>query len=101
MHEPLIVGKVIVLLLGLLIAWKAYRGYTRHGSAAMLYLAVGFALISVGTVIEGLLFELVEVEIFVAGTIQTVIAATGMLFILYSLYGTHDRRAPDGPQSMD
>lgn len=94
MHEPLIVGKVLVLSLGLLIALQAYRGYARHGSVAMFYLAVGFVLISVGTVIEGLLFEFADVDIFVAGAIQTIVAATGMLVVLYSLYGNHARRVP-------
>lgn len=94
MHEPLIVGKLVVLLLGLFIATKAYRGFRRHHSTAMAYLAVGFGLISVGTAIEGLLFELAEVDIFLASAIQTVIAASGMLVILYSLYGDHPRRVP-------
>lgn len=95
MHLPLVAGKIIVLLLGLLIATKAYRGYTRHGSTAMLYLAIGFAVISVGTVIEGLLFELIELDLILSSAIQTVIVAIGMLVILYSLYGSHTRRVPD------
>lgn len=95
MHEPLIVGKLLVMALGLVIATTAYRGYSRHGSTAMLYLAVGFVLISIGTAIEGLLFEIFEIDIFVASAIQTVIAASGMLIVLYSLYGNHTRRVPD------
>lgn len=95
MHEPLIVGKFVVLLLGLLIATVAFRGFRRYRSAAMLYLAIGFVLISISTAIEGLLFELTDVDIFVAGAIQTIVAAAGMLVILYSLYGSHTRRVPD------
>lgn len=95
MHEPLIVAKLIVLGLGLVIAITAYRGYQRHGSKAMLYLAVGFVLISVGTAIEGLLFELLDLDIFLASAIQTMVAASGMLVVLYSLYGNHTRRVPD------
>lgn len=95
MHEPLIAGKIVVLLLGLVITGTAYRGFRRHRSTAMLYLAIGFALISVGTAIEGLLFELVEMDIFLASAIQTIIAASGMLVILYSLYGDHTRRVPE------
>lgn len=98
MHEPLIIAKLFVLTLGLVISKKAYRGYHRHDSAAMLYLAIGFVLISVGTAIEGLLFELFELDIFVASAIQTVIAASGMLVILYSLYGNHTRRVPEQPK---
>lgn len=92
MHEPLIAAKLIVLLLGLLIATRAYQGYRRHESTAMLYLAIGFALISVGTAIEGFLFELANMEIFLASTIQTIISGSGMIAILYSLYGNHTRR---------
>lgn len=95
MHEPLIAAKLVVLLFGLLIASKAYRGYIRHGSSAMLYLAVGFTLISIGTVIEGFLFEILQAELHLAGAIQTTIAAGGMLVILYSLYGSHERHVPD------
>lgn len=89
MHEPLIVGKLGVLLLGLFISYQAYRGYRRNHSPAMAYLAVGFALISIGTATEGLLFELFHFDIFVAGTVQTVVSGAGMLVILYSLYGSH------------
>lgn len=92
MHVPLVVAKLAVLTLGLLVSAMAFQGYRRYGSTAMAYLAIGFALISVGTVIEGLLFELADLDIFLASTIQTVIAASGMLVILYSLYGGHTRR---------
>lgn len=94
MHEPLVASKIIVLFLGLIIAFKAYQGYRRHGSLAMLYLGVGFVLIAIGTAIEGLLFEVLAMEIFLASAIQSVVAASGMLFILYSLYGNHERRVP-------
>lgn len=92
MHKPLIAGKVVVMLLGFVVAYKAYGGYRRHGSTAMLYLAVGFALISVGTAIEGVLFEAFGVDIYLAGTVQTLVAAVGMLAVLYSLFGTHSSR---------
>jgi hypothetical protein len=55
----------------------------------MLYLAIGFAFISVGAMVEGLLFELINMDIFLADAIQTVITAIGMLVVLYSLYGSH------------
>lgn len=89
MHKPLIVGKVLVILLGLVIANKAWKGYRHHGSQSMFYLAWGFLLISIASGIEGLLYELLDVSIFQAGTIQTFVAAIGMLTVLYSLYGTH------------
>lgn len=87
MHTELIVAKLVVVALGFLIAYQAFRSYRRGSGTPMLYVAIGFVFISVGSVIEGLLFELGVVSIYQAGAIQAVIAAIGMLLILYSLYG--------------
>jgi hypothetical protein len=87
MHIELVIAKLVTVGLGLLITYQAYRGYRTYGSEPMLYVAIGFLFISVGAVIEGLLFDVVGLSIFLAGTIQTAIVAAGMLVILYSLYG--------------
>lgn len=86
MHLELVAAKVVTVLLGFAIAVTAYRGYHRHGSWPMLYLAVGFAVISVGSVVEGVLFDVVGIPLDDAGAIQTVIVAVGMLVVLYSLH---------------
>ncbi|MFB6195460.1 MAG: hypothetical protein ABEI80_04760 [Haloplanus sp.] len=90
MHIELVIGKLITMALGFLIAHQAYQGYRVHGSKPMLYVAVGFLFISVGAVIEGVLFDVVGLEIFVAGAVQTTVVAIGMLVILYSLHGNLD-----------
>lgn len=87
MHPELVAAKVVTVLLGSLIAWQAYRGYRVHGSQPMKYVAVGFLFVSVGSVVEGVLFEVVGLELYEAGAVQTGLVAVGMLFILYSLYG--------------
>jgi len=89
-HTELIVAKLIVMTLGFVIAWQAFRGYRHYGSQPMLYVAIGFVFISFGAVIEGILFDILEWSIFLAGTVQTLIVAIGMLFVLYSLYGQLD-----------
>jgi hypothetical protein len=91
-HLILVAAKVVAMALGFLIAGQAYRGYRRHGSWPMLYLAVGFAVISVGTAVEGVLYELLDVPIQMASAVQTIIVTLGMLVILYSLYA----KAPIG-----
>lgn len=95
MHVELVVAKLVTMAIGLAIAATAYRGYRRHDSEPMLYLATGFAVISVGAVIEGVLFDVLGFSIFWAGTVQTSIVAVGMLVILYSLYGRTDEYTPD------
>jgi hypothetical protein len=87
MHIGLVIGKLVTDGLGLLIAYQAYRGYRAYGSEPMLYVAIGFLFISIGAVIEGILFDVVGLSIFLSGTIQTAIVAAGMIVILYSLYG--------------
>jgi hypothetical protein len=95
MHVELVVAKLLTMIIGLVIAATAYRGYLRYGSEPMLYLAVGFAIISVGAVIEGVLFDVLGFSIFWAGTVQTSIVAVGMLVILYSLYGQPEGYTPE------
>ena len=87
MHQALVAAKIVTMGLGFLIAYQAYLGYRRLDSQALLFVAVGFFLISLGSVIEGVLFEFLDTSIFIAGAIQTAIVAAGMLAVLYSLYG--------------
>ena len=93
MHIELVIAKLVTVGLGLLITYQAYKGYRTYGSEPMLYVAIGFLFISVGSVIEGVLFDVVGLSIFLAGTIQTAIVAVGMLVILYSLYGQIPQQA--------
>jgi len=87
MHIELVIAKIVTATLGVAIAYQAYRGYRRTGSDPLRYVAVGFVFISVGAVLEGVLFDVVGLSIFDAGAVQTGIVAVGMLFILYALYG--------------
>lgn len=86
MHAELVIAKLVVVALGFIIALQAFRSYRRGHGTPMLYVAIGFVFISVGSVLEGFLFELDVVTIFQAGAIQSLISAIGMLFVLYSLY---------------
>jgi hypothetical protein len=99
MHIELVIAKLVTIGLGLLITYQAYKGYRVYGSEPMLYVAVGFLFISIGSVIEGVLYDVVGLSIFMAGTIQTAIVAVGMLVILYSLYGRipQQRKEEEGP----
>lgn len=96
MHIELVIAKLVTVGLGLLITYQAYRGYRTYGTGPMLYVAIGFLFISIGSVIEGILFDVVGLSIFLAGTIQTAIVAVGMLVILYSLYGRIPQQANGG-----
>ena len=92
MHLGLVVAKFVVVVLGLLIAYQGYRAYLREQSHRMLFVAIGFALISVGSVLEGLLYDVVRLSVFVSGTVQTGFLAVGMALMLYSLFVTQPNR---------
>ncbi|WP_042665964.1 hypothetical protein [Haloferax sp. ATB1] len=91
MHIELVIAKLITMLLGFSIAYQAYRGYRRNDSQPMFYVAVGFVFISFGAVIEGILFDVLGLSLFDAGTVATIIVAIGMLSVLYALYGGNHR----------
>lgn len=91
MHTELVIAKIIVMLLGFLIAYQAYRGYRRNNSQPMLYVAIGFVLISFGAVIEGILFDVLGVSYADAGAVATSIVAVGMGSVLYALYGRESK----------
>lgn len=86
-HIGLVIAKLITVGLGFLIAYQAYRGYRRNQNKPLLYVAAGFLTISIGSVLEGILFDVLHFSLFHAGTLQTSIVALGMLFVLYALYG--------------
>lgn len=95
MHTGLVIAKLVTMALGFLIAYQAYRGYQRNDSQSMLYLAIGFVIISFGAVIEGILFDVVGLSFHNSGLVATIIVALGMLTILYALYG-RDSQRPEG-----
>ncbi|MFC7166083.1 DUF7521 family protein [Halospeciosus flavus] len=45
--------KLLTIALGFLIAYQAYRGYQRNNAQTLLYVAIGFVLISIGGVLRG------------------------------------------------
>ena len=87
MHIGLVIAKILTMGLGLVITWKAFQAFRQHRSKPMLFVAVGFAFVSVGAVIEGILLDELGFSVFLAGSLQTGIVAVGMLLVVYSLYG--------------
>ncbi len=80
------VTKIIALLLGAYIVYLAYRGYRRNASKPRLYVALGFGLITLGTLLEGVLFVIVQSDILTATATGTVVTAIGFLVMIYSIY---------------
>ena len=82
--------KIIALVLGAFIVYLAYRGFRRNRSRPLLYVAVGFALITGGTLAEGLLYVIIQTELLAAIAAGTAITVLGFVAIIYSIYSVKD-----------
>lgn len=86
-HLEFVFLKALTMLLGLIVALAAYRGYRRYRSRPLGYVAVGFLLLSIGAGLEGVLFDFTPLTLYQASLVHTVFMIAGMGFILYSIYG--------------
>jgi len=78
--------KLVALVLGAFIVYLAYKGYRRNTSKPLLYVALGFALITVATIVEGILYVIIGSDLLVALLISTIVTVIGFLAIIYSVY---------------
>ena len=67
--------------------YYAYRGFDKTGSRSLLFLAVGFVFVTIGSVTAGLLFELLNFNLTSVITIESTSELAGFLFIIYSIVG--------------
>ncbi len=79
--------KVATVFLGGLVVLLLFRGYRREGSRAMFFLAIGFGLITLGSVIEGLLFEFFSYSLLNVNIVGAILVLLGLISVVYSIYG--------------
>lgn len=82
------ITKIIALGLGAFIVYLAYMGYRRNASKPLLYAALGFGLITVGTLAEGVLFVVAGADLLAAIATGTLVTVFGFIAIIYSIYAT-------------
>ena len=78
--------KVVALILGAFIVYLAYKGYKRNSSKPLLYVALGFALITAGTIAEGILYVMLGSGLLSAIATGTAVTVLGFVAIIYSIY---------------
>ncbi len=78
--------KFVALILGAFIVYLAYKGYKRNSSKPLLYVALGFALITAGTIVEGILYVVLGSELLSAIATGTTVMVLGFVAIIYSIY---------------
>jgi len=79
----------LILVLGGIVVFYALRAYGRTKSRAMLLLGLGFAFVTAGAAIAGVLYN-VNGDLTTAESIQAASQAVGFFVIVYSLTRTKD-----------
>ena len=82
----LTVVKTLVLVVGGIITYFAYKAYRRTRQRPLGYLAAGFGVVTLGLVLAGLLYELLSVPLAVGILIESLLALVGFVVIAFSLY---------------
>lgn len=80
--------RVLVLILGISIAYLALRAFRVNRSRPMLILAFGFGMVTLGMVAEGVLYEFWSLGLLEAHILESLIEIVGFLTILYSIHST-------------
>lgn len=84
----LTVVKTLVLAVGSVITFFAYKAYRRTRQRALGYLAAGFGTVTLGFVLAGVSYELLEVSLTTGVLLESLLVLAGFLVIAYSLYVT-------------
>ncbi len=80
----------LILVLGGIVVFYAVRAYSRTKSMAMLLLGVGFAFVTAGAAIAGVLFNVAGEDLTTVESVQAASQAVGFFIIVYSLTRTKD-----------
>ncbi|MFB6096325.1 MAG: hypothetical protein ABEJ74_02930 [Haloferacaceae archaeon] len=80
------VVKTLTLVLGGLISYRSYRAFQRTGSAPLRALSIGFAIITVGTFLGGIVDVLSPFGIAAGVLLSSSLTLVGFAVIVYSLY---------------
>ena len=79
--------KLIIVLLGTVLVYLGFKGYRRTISKDMIFLSIGFALITGGSVAAGILFEFLGFELVDVSIVEAVMVIVGFGSLIYSVYG--------------
>lgn len=83
----LIIGvKVVTLAFGGLITYFSVRAYRRTLNPSLLLLAVGFAIVTLGTILAGIVHQLLVPDFRAGLLVESALLTCGFLVIVLSLY---------------
>ena len=86
MISVIVALKTTTFILGGVITYFAYKAYRRTGSRSLQSLAVGFGVVTLGSMLAGVVDQVLQLSRDVALTIEGFLTVIGFAIIVYSLY---------------
>lgn len=79
--------KLVIVLLGMVLVYLGAKGYRRDRRKEMIFLTLGFALITAGSVAAGVLFEFLGFQLIDVDIVESAMVIIGFASLIYSIYG--------------
>jgi hypothetical protein len=91
------IANTVILVCGGFVTLLALKAYRRTGAVALHALALGLGIVTIGSLVGGLLFHVTDATLGAAIAAQSGISALGFAVLAYSLYADgeiqHDEAA--------
>lgn len=78
--------KTLILVMGGLITYFAFKAYRRTRDPSLGLLTGGFALVTIGALFGGLVHELIHASLALGVLIEGIFVLAGLVLIAYSLW---------------
>lgn len=80
-----LVVKALMVIAGGSVVYYATKAYRRTGDKSLGFLAAGFGVLLFGSILGGLVYELLETPLMIGVIIESCFVLTGFVLIAYSL----------------
>ena len=80
--------EILALVVALFLVILASRGYRKSQSRSLLAAAVGFGILGVASLTEGLLYSVLGFSLLEAQAFRSTLTAVGLVVLLFSIYKT-------------
>ncbi|MDG6955653.1 MAG: hypothetical protein JRN70_03735 [Nitrososphaerota archaeon] len=78
-------AQALILIFGGVVVYYAGKAYRKSKSQAMLLLAIGFAFVTLGALVAGVIYNFGTKDLGTVITVQAYCQAVGFFIIVYSL----------------
>jgi uncharacterized membrane protein len=80
--------EALSLIVALVLVALAFGGYRKSGSRTMLSGALGFGMLGVASLVEGVLFEVIGIPLEDAHAFRSTLTVLGLVLLVYSVHRT-------------